>query len=286
MNCKIPQFGSRKELFNFLRENKELLMMQKTSAIKHGDSFYYNPPAGDASDHATKEVGIIQSADINMLNVKAAINTTNFLDGHGDVHIPGLWKKNLKEQTGNRYALECHQQKFENVMASGSDVRAYTKTMTWKSLGYEFEGSTEVLIYDFDLKANRNAKMFEQYKNGWVYNHSVGMYYVKAFFCVNSEEKWWRDEKENFDKYYPQIVNQEVADENGFFWAVTEAKTVEGSAVLFGSNSATPTLSVTEQNEQTEDIAEAGKSTSDNHNEPPVGTRSTEIKNFSNTKFF
>jgi hypothetical protein len=39
-------------------------------------------------------------------------------------------------------------------------------------------------------------------------------------------------------------VNPEVANDYGYFWAVTTAKYVEGSAVVFGSNSATPTLSV------------------------------------------
>jgi hypothetical protein len=39
------------------------------------------------------------------------------------------------------------------------------------------------------------------------------------------------------------IVNPEKADNRGYFWAVTKATPVEGSAVTRGSNSITPTIS-------------------------------------------
>jgi len=48
------------------------------------------------------------------------------------------------------------------------------------------------------------------------------------------------------------VINQEEAKEQGYFWAVTEAKLVEGSAVVKGSNSYTPTLEV----EQVKDNSE------------------------------
>jgi hypothetical protein len=84
--------------------------------------------------------------------------------------------------------------------------------------------------------------MFEQYKNGWVENHSVGMQYVDYQVCINSGEEWAKPYKENWDKYYPLIVNKEDADATGYFWAILEAKLIEGSAVLMGSNWVTPTL--------------------------------------------
>jgi phage protein D len=42
------------------------------------------------------------------------------------------------------------------------------------------------------------------------------------------------------------IANKEVADENGYFFAVLEAELIEISAVVKGSNTITPTISVTE----------------------------------------
>jgi len=102
--------------------------------------------------------------------------------------------------------------------------------------------SVEVLVYETTISKNRNPLMFDQYKNGYVLNHSVGMRYVKLFLCINSDDPFNASEKEAWDKYYPMILNKDEADETMFFWAVTEAKNVEGSAVVKGSNFLTPVL--------------------------------------------
>jgi hypothetical protein len=117
--------------------------------------------------------------------------------------------------------------------------------MSWKSLGFEYEGNTQALVFDSNISKQRNEFMFDQYMKGYVKNHSVGMQYVKIDMAVNSTDKYMKDEKEIWDKYYDMIVNKEDADENGYFFAVTEAKVIEGSAVLRGSNIATPTISIT-----------------------------------------
>ena len=72
------------------------------------------------------------------------------------------------------------------------------------------------------------------------------MQYVKIQLAVNSEDKYFREEKETWDKYVNEIVNREHAEEKGYFFAVTEAKIIEGSAVLVGSNRVTPTLNTSE----------------------------------------
>jgi len=104
--------------------------------------------------------------------------------------------------------------------------------------------SLEVLIYETTISKNRNPFMFDQYKNGYVLNHSVGMRYIKIYLCVNSDDPMNTQEKEAWDKYYPMAINPEEADKSGYFWAVTEAKNVEGSAVVKGSNFLTPVLEV------------------------------------------
>jgi hypothetical protein len=48
------------------------------------------------------------------------------------------------------------------------------------------------------------------------------------------------------------VVNKEVADTKGYFWAVTEAQFIEGSAVVKGSNYVTPVLSITENKQDIE----------------------------------
>lgn len=100
----------------------------------------------------------------------------------------------------------------------------------------------EVLVYDAIVKRDRNEEMFKNYLNGWVLNHSVGMRYVKLFFCYDSSDPSFTQEKENYDKYIKEIFNKDDVGE--YFWAITEAKNIEGSAVVKGSNFLTPVLSV------------------------------------------
>jgi hypothetical protein len=79
------------------------------------------------------------------------------------------------------------------------------------------------------------------------------MRYVQLFLCVNSEVKYYIEERENWESYIGEVINADEAEESGFFWAVTEAKVIEGSAVPIGSNWATPTQSVKEISEPSED---------------------------------
>ena len=101
--------------------------------------------------------------------------------------------------------------------------------------------------------------MFNQYRKGYVLNHSVGMRYVKIYLCIDSEEASYSSEKANWDKYYSQVVNKDVADEKGYFWAVTEAKVIEGSAVVKGSNCATPVMELEEEKQDIEAVNNTSK---------------------------
>jgi hypothetical protein len=99
----------------------------------------------------------------------------------------------------------------------------------------------EVLIYEAVIKKDRNEFMFNQYKSGYVLNHSVGMRYVKLLWCYDNSDPDYSQNKENYDKYAKEILNQNDLGE--YFWAVLEAKNIEGSAVVKGSNFLTPVLS-------------------------------------------
>lgn len=93
------------------------------------------------------------------------------------------------------------------------------------------------------------------------------MRYVKIFLAINSDSLEHKEEFEVWQKYASQVANIKEAEAQGFFWAVTEAKIIEGSAVVKGSNIATPTLST-----ETKDF-EPSKGTQ--KNEPPTGTQET-----------
>lgn len=259
----VPEFETKKELFKFLKDNRKSIEAQKKAQLKKADGVSY------ISVLQKKAVRKAETEEINddELKVKVVINTTNLMDSHMDVHLAGIWKKSLQENKAILF-LQEHQMAFNKIIADGDELEAYTQSFSWKDLGYDFEGNTEALVFDATIKRERNPEMFKQYLNKWVKEHSVGMRYVKLILAINSDEKYYAAEKEAWDKYYPEIANKEAADESGYFWAVKEAKVVEGSAVPKGSNYATPTLEITEA---------ADKSTSINIDEPSDDTQSNEI---------
>lgn len=234
----IPHFEEKKELVKFLVKNKNILIAQKKGVIKHADGIAYGGGVLDVKGNAIKaNIALTDIPDV--LKVRAVINTTNLFDSHKDVHIPGLWKKSLSENKMIMHIQE-HEMKYEKIISEGEDLKAYTKTYTWKELGYDMEGSTEALMFDSNVSKDQNEFMHKQYARGKVKNHSVGMQYVKIVLAINDEDEG--AEYEAWEKYFPMIANKEDAQKAGYFWAVTEAKVIEGSAVPLGSNWITPTL--------------------------------------------
>lgn len=263
-------FDSQEEMFKAIVDNMDSLLAVRKNAFKESDGlcFYYLDEVSD--DKITKANNPVNVPDLTELKVKVVMNTTGLLDNHGDVHIKDIWKRTLSH-SDRKLHLQEHKRDFDKVIAD--DSLAYVSTLSWKTLGAEYEGSTQALIFESVVKQSRNREMFNQYKNGWVKNHSVGMQYVDIKYCMNSELDWAKEYKANWDKYYPMVANKEDADKRGYFSAVVEAKLVEGSAVLFGSNWISPTL---DNNMKSEPVLPS------ENNEPPVGTQTDEQKLKSN----
>ena len=236
------EFESKEELFKELIANKKELVAIKKSVTKNADAVSYGY-VENISKNATSKA--IASADLpNTLDVKVVINTTNFLDSHGDVHVNGIWNKSVSDNKTFLH-LQEHQRDFDKVISDSA--KGSVVSMTWKQLGLPYNGKTEALVFESTIDRLRNGFMLKQYANGWVKNHSVGMRYVNMELAINTEAEYDKEYKDLWDKYYSVIANKELADERGYFWAVTEAKIVEGSAVVMGSNSATPTLETKEE---------------------------------------
>lgn len=260
----IPSNLTGKELFNYLVKNEALIFNAKKSVTKEADGFFSAPLLVDEKGNlVNKSEGentplITESSKLKVVPV---INTTNWFDSHWDVHIPGLWKKSLSDnKRSGFYLLESHGRGFDDVIAD--ECAGMTKTLSWKELGLDYNGNTEALLFNAIVEEDRNPKMYEQYAKKRVKNHSVGMQYVKLLTCINDDD--YPVQKENWDKYFPMIANGDEAEAEGFFWAVLEAKIMEGSAVLFGSNSATPTLETTQLGKS--------DSTQDTNTQPPFST--------------
>ena len=243
------QFNTQKELFEHLIANKSILMAEKKATIKQADSISYTIGVIGAVgklDAAIKEITDPSTFEGDKLQVELIINTTNIMDSHDDVHINGIWTKSLKESKG-LLLLQEHQMKFDKVISD--TVKASAKSYEWQELGFGAAGSTQALLFKATIDKNRNEFMFKQYLNGYVKEHSVGMRYIKIALAINDKD--YKEEYGVYSKYIERIANKEAVEAQGYFYAVTEAKVMEGSAVLKGSNSITPTLTVNEKQEPT-----------------------------------
>jgi hypothetical protein len=259
----IPNFTTKKELFDYLVTNKDKIVAARKAVMKQADGIPFISIAG----HTVKAVTGI-SENENEVKVTAIINTTNVFDSHKDVHIPGIWKKSVKENR-NIMHIQEHQLQFDKIIAEGDDLKVYTKEYTFKELGFNLEGTTEALVFESTVKRENNEFMFKRYKDKKVKNHSVGMHYVKLGLAVNDDN--YPAEKALWDKYYDSIANKKDVDEAGYFWAVTEAKVIEGSAVPIGSNPITPT------HETKDEPVETTHQTI----EPPLGTQTIDFEKLS-----
>jgi len=230
------KFSTNKELIDFLYANKRTIIAQKKAEIKHSDAI--SAMFFDLNNDAIKENQAFVPEN-GEFKVKAVINTTNFMDSHDDVHLDGIWNKSLK-QNRNVMMLQEHKLQFDKIIADGQDLEAYTKNLDWDKLGYQYPGKTQSLIFEFKLKRDRNAFMFDQYSKGFVKNHSVGMQYIQIDMAINNKD--YTEEYKVWESNIDKIANRELAEHKGYFFAVKEAKVLEGSAVPIGSNVATPTL--------------------------------------------
>lgn len=229
---------TKKEQIAQLVRNKVEIIEMKKARFKMADSCILVEATPSMINKALTTDASKDTADV----IKRTIigNTYNWLDSHGDVHLDNTFSKSIKErgEKGKIWHLHDHEQKVTAKI--GQPLKVYEKLVNWTDLGVQKQGMTTALMMDSNVMKSYNSLMFEEYKNGNIDQHSVGMYYVKVDLAVNDPD--FPEEYKEWTEHINKLGNKEVAEELGFFWAVKEAKLIEISAVLEGSNSLTPTL--------------------------------------------
>jgi hypothetical protein len=257
-------FETKEELFKRLRENAETIIAQKCSEImKSCEKGYDHNFLLDASKVDETIKAAFQMAEDKIYPV---INTTKYLDSHGDVHLDGIWNQSVKQQQGKVYYVADHEIKVSTIIAYPSDVKMMLKSLPWSVVGKSYDGTTEALVFEIPKNKIRNQAAKEAINDKAPMQNSVRMQYVKMKLALNSDAKEDVEYKKTFNMYVDTIANKEVAYDRGYFWVVQEAKIIkEGSMVPFGSNDATTILS-----------KEPDQSTQEgNKTEPPQGTQSS-----------
>lgn len=285
-------FEDKEDMLLELSKNLSHVIDKKKSALKFSDSYGLSvsvegvtPDVINALKEITiksfgqaeKSIDYTKEANLPNLIVTVISNTTNFFDSHKDVHLDNVWNKTIADNKGAGFDhLQEHRNGFATVISENAKTKI-VKT-TFRDLGFDYDGKTQALQHVSIIDPIRNLFMYNQYANNWVKQHSVGMgYRGDIFYCANTEVEYMKEYKDNWDKYYPVIANKEDVDEVGYFWAVTQAKLYEFSAVPKGSNPITPTLTVI-QADKSLDIEDDQADKSLETPEPPKSTQQTDKK--------
>lgn len=242
--CKAldKEFETRSEMIKELIDNKADVLAMKKASVKMSDSISVSVSKELTKSDNSKS--ILKVGD----TVSNVINTTNYLDSHDDVHMPGIWNKSAKEQSGKTYHVADHELKTGSIVAYPKDVSIRIEEKTWSDLGYSFKGTTQALIFDTNLTEKTNKDIFLAYRDNEPVQHSIRMEYVDIKLAVDDPDM--SEEYRLYKETLPLIANREKAEKQGYFFVVKEAKiSKEGSTVLFGSNDITPYLGFTPQEE-------------------------------------
>ena len=275
MRVSIPEFATKKDLFDYLKGNeKELISQKKSFHIKSEAS-----SGGCESIHysklgeATKSEGFKALQDTELktgeIRVKAFANTIGWCDSHMDVLIRDCALKTINDKGASNqilfYHLKNHEHSTEGII--GRDAKASLQDVSLSRFNIDSEiKTTQVIMGSSIVSKEYDKKAYLLYSDNQIKQHSIGMQYVKLYLCVDSEEAEDAVYKDNWEKYYNQVINKDKVDSAGFFWAVTEIRLLEFSAVLFGSNPITPTEGVSKTSN------EPLKDTQGNQEEPPKST--------------
>ena len=238
----LENFNTKQELFSYLHENnKEIVEMKKASKKTH--AFTPSLLVDSYRKSSNKELYTSGKEDTDVVIKRTIIgNTYNWLDSHGDVHVGNTFKKSISERSDKIFHLHDHEYKLTAKV--GTPTKIYEKKVDWRDLGVNKDGQTIALMMDSNIEKLKNANIFQEYKDGNIDQHSVGMYYVNVMLAMNSDDPQHKEYKKTYNKYINLIGNKQKAEEVGYFYAVLEAKLIEISAVLQGSNELTPTVDV------------------------------------------
>lgn len=247
---EFKEFDTQKKLFEFLVTEKEWVLAQKKSIEKHCEGSPTGlliPDFGEAIKAAGSKYRH-EDDDKNKELIRTLIaNTYWWMDTFSDVHIgrgeeggSAIFSDSIKERKEKIPPIDQHKWGLDGRMGKTLDL--FEAPISWRALGIGKTGMTESLFAVPLIQESKNKARYEDYKNGEIDQHSVGMQYLDIQLAVNDEEEYPK-EYAVYKKYINKIGNRQQVEAQGFFFAVGKAKLKEYSAVIAGANELTPTIS-------------------------------------------
>jgi hypothetical protein len=240
---------NRTTKINEVRRDKADLIALKKGAVKECDPIDMVTKEFKPTNEANK--GILPHDENAVIYRTLIANTYNFMDSHDDVHLNGIFSKSIAE-TKKIFLLHDHE--FKTTSQIGSIISAYEQSGRFSDFGLNVPMDTQALLLDVAIEMVKNPTLFDAYKRGEITQHSVGMVYVKIDLAIDDSQ-----DKEGYALYHklmPIIGNSEDVEKQGYFFAVSEAKLRETSAVLAGSNPLTGIFNNNNQSQTNDQIEE------------------------------
>jgi len=242
------EFKTKKEMFSYIKENKELIVKSLKSQVKTKSGHilgFYNP-----IDATVKNIPNLDEDYIYPI-----ISNTNWLDNHRDIHLDGSMNKTAKEQQGKVCYTTDHEIKINNIVAYPEDVGLMIETLDFNQLTKDYSGKTECFMFKIPKSELINAPFKRSQEKGKKMQNSIRMIYIKVDIGFNDNDPDFAQEKQYYDEAYEKAVNKDAFKDVNVVTLVRELKIhMEGSAVPFGSNSATPIESKEAVNDDTSKI--------------------------------
>ena len=148
------EFLDKEELFKELMNIEDIILDQKKSQIYNSKEWCekYGIKGLSISTNQQKIIKSLTNEQNKELKLSDdyyyfVVNSSNFLDSHGDVHIDGNWNKTKKESQGQVYLVFDHELKRSEIIAMKQDIELMTAYVSWDLLGKNYEGETYSLIY-------------------------------------------------------------------------------------------------------------------------------------------
>lgn len=249
MRVVIPNHTTKSELFKYLRENETQIIKQKCSMPIKSDIFDYG--CLPINEKATiKEDG--SALQPNEIEVNAIANLSGWCDTYMDVMIKDSWKKTINDKA-IVYHLKNHKYTTDDIV--GKNAELYVKNIDTSYFGITSDVTkAQALMMRSTVTKEYDEKTYLLYKDNQIKQHSIGLRYVIIKLCLNSDVEEDKTYRKNWDSYYSQVINKDLIDSKGYFFAVVEAKILENSCVLFGANENTGVYSTSEKDNEPSDI--------------------------------
>jgi hypothetical protein len=242
----LAKLKTKEEILTFLKSgdvkaniNKLIAEKKVTLKLTQSISNRYVDSKDDLTDKAlfTKNT---DNLDTGELNRTILANIYYWMDSHEDVHVKNTFKKSIEERKGQIEFFHDHENKVVARIGKINDI--YEKRVDWGDLGINVTGKTTALMADVTFLERLNESTYNQVLNEEINQYSVGMRYVIYKFAMRSDDPDLKEQNDEYNKHIDLIGNKQKVEEQGYYFAIYEAKLIEVSAVTRGSNELTCTL--------------------------------------------